>query len=200
MKHILYLASGSSGRKRLLNQAEIPFELISHTADESIVDIRQPIEVVVRQLAQLKMDHVVVPQGYEGQTVFVLTADTLTLDCNGQILGKPIDREDAIRMILNREPSLTGTAFCLQKKEFKNGLWHNLDRIVSYDAGWCTVDVADEFIDLYLSKIPYMMVSGAISVGGFGDQFVKEIRGSYSAIVGMPMFKLREALRAMNFF
>lgn len=200
MKNILYLASGSAGRKKLLIEAQIPFELISHAADETQCDLSQPIDVVVKHLALLKMKHVTLPQGREGQILFVLTADTLTLNHQGELMGKPVDRDDAVRMISDRKPTLTGTAFCLEKKEFQNGSWHTKDQIVDFDQAWCTVQVPDDSIDLYLREIPYLMVSGAISIGGFGEQFVTEIRGNYSAIIGMPMYKLRQSLQKMNFF
>lgn len=200
MKNILYLASGSAGRKKLLIEAEIPFELISHTADETQCDLSQPIDVVVKHLALLKMKHIQLPQAREGQIIFVLTADTLTLNAAGKLMGKPVDRDDAVAMISDQNPTLTGTAFCLEKKEFKDGVWHTKEQIVDYDQAWCTVQIPQDFIDLYLSKIAYLMVSGAISIQGFGEQFVTEIRGNYSAIIGMPMYKLRDALHKMNFF
>lgn len=200
MKHILYLASGSMGRKKLLIEAQIPFELVLHSADETTCSLNQPLDAVVKELALLKMKHVTLPQGQPGQVVFVLTADTLTLNSHGELLGKPKDREHAIAMLSNRNEALIGTAFCLEKKEYRDGVWHALDSMVDYDQAWCTVDIPAQYIDLYLSKIPYMMVSGGISISGFGEQFVKEIRGNYSAIIGMPMYKLHRALERMLFF
>ncbi|MBP6892611.1 Maf family protein [Candidatus Babeliales bacterium] len=200
MKHILYLASGSAGRKKLLIEAQIPFELISHTADETQCDLLQPIDVVVKHLAQLKMKYVQLPVGREEQVVFVLTADTLTLNSTGKLMGKPVDRDDAVAMISDQNPTLTGTAFCLEKKEFKDGIWYTQQQIIDYDQAWCTVQIPQNALELYLSKIPYLMVSGAISIQGFGEQFVSEIRGNYSSIIGMPMYKLRDALQKMNFF
>jgi predicted house-cleaning NTP pyrophosphatase (Maf/HAM1 superfamily) len=87
MKPILYLASGSAGRKKLLQDAQIPFELAFHSADETACDLSQPIDVVVKSLALLKMKHVALPYGYEGQIIFVLTADTLTLSHTGELMG-----------------------------------------------------------------------------------------------------------------
>ncbi len=200
MDPVLYLASGSDGRKKLLIDAQIAFELTSHTADETECDLSEPIDVVVKHLALLKMKHVVLPDGHEGQVVLVLTADTLTLNHEGKLMGKPVDHDDAIRMISDKNPTLTGTAFCLEKKEFKNGLWHSVQQIIDYDQASCTVVVPDESVELYLSKIPYLKVSGALSISGFGEQFVIEIRGNYASVIGMPMFKLRQALQAMNFF
>lgn len=42
--------------------------------------------------------------------------------------------------------------------------------------------------------------AGALFVEGFGAQFVKEVNGSYSAIIGLPMFEVREALEQIGFF
>ena len=199
MKSILYLASGSVGRKKLLTEAGISFELAFHTADETQCDLSQPLDVVVKSLALLKMKHVTLPQGHEGQIALVLTADTLTLNHQGKLLGKPVDRNHAIAMLSDKNQTVTGTAFCLEKKEYKNRSWHTLEQIVDYDQASCLIDVPESCIDIYLTKIPYMMVSGAISVQGFGEQFVKEIHGNYSAIIGMPMFKLHEALQKMSY-
>ncbi len=199
MKPILYLASGSVGRKKLLTEAGIFFELAFHTADETQCDLSQPLEIVVKYLALLKMKHVTLPQGHEGRIALVLTADTLTLNHQGKLLGKPVDRNHAIVMLSDKNPTTTGTAFCLEKKEYKNGSWHTLEQIVDYDQASCLIDVPERCIDIYLTKIPYMMVSGAISVQGFGEQFVKEIHGNYSAIIGMPMFQLRQALEKMSY-
>jgi septum formation protein len=198
--NLLYLASGSKGRKQLLIDAQIPFELVSHSADETIVDTNQPIEVVVKKLALLKMKHVILPAGHDGQIAFVVTADTLTLNSDKKILGKPTSREHAILMLKNKKPVLVATAFCLEKKEFKNGAWQTLTSIVDYDQAYGTVDVSHDCIDLYLSKVAYMMVSGAISADGFGAQFVKEVRGCYTSIIGMPMYKFRKALQSLGYF
>lgn len=200
MKNILYLASGSFARKKLLEEAQIPFEVITQNADETSCSLNQPLDMVVKKLAELKMAHVNLPRGLQGQKIYVLTADTLTLDCHGKLLGKPVDRDDAVKMLQNRNSVLVGTAFCLQTKEFRDGQWHTLQQIVDYDQAKCLVDVSDENIDLYLSTIPYLLVSGSVSIDGFGEQFVKEVTGCYSAIIGIPMYKLRKALHILEFF
>ena len=56
------------------------------------------------------------------------------------------------------------------------------------------------FIDFYLDQIPFMTLSGAGFIEGIGEQFVKEINGCYSAILGLPMYKLREALFSLEFY
>ena len=134
------------------------------------------------------------------KTILVLTADTLTLNSDNKILGKPKNRDEAIAMLSNRNPVLVGTGFCLDKKEFDGRQWHTIEQIVDYDQAYCTVDIPPHRLDFYLSKVAYLKVSGSFSVGGFGDQFVKEVVGNYSAIIGLPMYQLRKGLEKMDFF
>ncbi len=201
MEYILYLASGSASRRGMLMAAGIPFQVTDHAADEGSCSLQQPLEQLVTEIALLKMEHVQIPVGQDGQIVFVLTADTMTLDNHNQLHGKPVDRHDARLMLTScRSGATVGTAFCLEKRIFQNGAWVVLQKIVSYDQAWCVVDVPDVFLDFYLDRIPFTQVSGGITIEGFGEQFVKEVSGCYSAILGMPMFKLREALYSLGFY
>ena len=61
-------------------------------------------------------------------------------------------------------------------------------------------EVPEEWIDIYLEKSVGLRASGAIAIEDFGEQFLKSVSGSYSAIVGLPMFELREALSQLGFF
>ncbi len=201
MKYHLYLASGSLSRKLLLEDSQIPFSIISQTADESQCSLDQSLEKLVRELAYLKMNHIVLPQGKEGQIAFFVTADTMTIDLDNKLHGKPTNREDAKRMLRAcRDGAIVGTAFCLERKIFKNNSWIFQKRIVDYDQAWCRVDISDIFLDFYLDHVPFTQVSGGITIEKFGEQFVKEIKGNYSAILGMPMYKLREALYQLGFY
>lgn len=201
MKYQLYLASSSASRKSLLERSNIPFTLISQNADESVCSLQQPLDMVIQQIAELKMKHILLPEGREGDIAFFLTADTLTLDADNNIYGKPKDRDDAVRMLRAcRKGVIVGSAFCLERKMYQNGQWHTQEHILEYDRAYCVVDVPEVFIDFYLDTVPYLDVSGAVRIGGFGEQFVKEINGCYSAIIGIPMYKLRDALYSLGFY
>lgn len=197
----LYLASGSAARKKLLQEAGLTFAVIEQTADESQCPLNQSLESLVRQLAELKMEHIVAPSVAEGALGFFLTADTMTLDSRKRFFGKPVDRNHAVEMLIScRQGTTIGSGFCLEKRQFKGGSWQRLQRTVGYDQAFCIIDIPDEFLDYYLDRVPFTQVSGGITIEGLGEQFVREIRGSYSAILGMPMFKVREALKAMGFY
>lgn len=205
MKHTLYLASGSATRKELLATAQIPFVLVGHTADESVADLSKPLPEVVTWLAQLKMRHVQIPDGmFDGQIVFVLTADTLTLtERDGQptLLGKPKNRADAVQMLKRSHTgATTGSAFCIQKRVWQQNAWHLLDEQTGYAQGWALIVIDGEWIDFYLDRIDYMSLSGAIKIRGLCEQFTHEIRGSYSAIMGLPMYQVKDTLLRMGFY
>lgn len=202
VKFMLYIASSSVSRKNLLQQALIPFQVIAQHANESQVSTDQPLHQIVMQIAQLKMNHAEIPPGmYHKQICFVLTADTLGLTQAGRVLTKPCDRDDAITMLTQaRAGTLTATGFCIRTLEWDGSAWNMVQEVVGYDQAQTVFDVPDDCIDWYLDTIPFLSVSGAISIEGFGGQFLQSVNGNYETIVGLPMFKIRKALHALGFY
>lgn len=202
ISHVLYIASNSASRKRLLSEAGIPFQVITQDADESLVNTNQALSDIVVQIAMLKMQHAQIPAGgVDGDICFVLTADTLGLTMSGRVLCKPVDRKDAVSMLIDARPgTLTATGFCLRKLQWRHDAWVVVQEVVDFDQAQSVFDVPDEFIDFYLDAIPFLTVSGAISIEGIGGQFVKSVDGSYETIVGLPMFKIRQALFKFGFY
>jgi septum formation protein len=201
MDRVILLGSQSLSRQELLRQAEIPFKLVGHSSDEACCDWDRPFHEIVASIARSKMDHVIIPTGSQGEYCFVLTADTMTLSPDGRISGKPCDRDDAVKKIQSaRDGAVVCTAFCLDKKVWSQGAWVTHRRIEQFAQGTCFFDVPDEFLDRYLS-IPFVYkCAGAFFVDGYGAQFVRSLQGSYTAIMGLPMFELRQALTSMGFF
>ncbi len=202
MPYVLYIASNSTSRKSLLSQACLPFKIIDQSADESAVSVNQSLLDIVQQIAMLKMQHAQIPLGKEeGDICFVLTADTLGLTKLGRVLCKPVDRHDAITMLRDaRLGTITATGFCLRKLCWQDNVWVVLQEIVDVDSAESIFDVPQDFIDFYLDAIPFLSVSGAISIEGFGGQFLQSVHGSYETIVGLPMFKIRAALFDFGFY
>ena len=198
---VLLLASQSQSRTMLLAEAGIPFAVITQEADESACDWGQPIDKLVLSISLYKMEHAVLPEGKEGDTIFVLTADTLSKDANGEIQGKPKDRQNAIAKIKQaREGTRLCSAFCLDKKQFKDGGWHTIKRVHEVVSAEYCFDIPDNWIERYLEETIALSCSNAIAVEQYGSQFLKQVRGSYSAIVGLPMYELRQALERIGFF
>lgn len=201
MKNIL-LASSSQSRQQLLKESLIPFTIIQQTADEELCDHSLPLDQLVMCVAKLKMQHVIMPQGNkEGEIAFVLTADTLSQDAAGTINKKPTSRADAwFKIRAARAGARLSTAFCLEKRIWNDEEWHTINRIERVVSAEYQYNVSDQEIDYYLDHSLGMKASGAIAVEGFGLQFLEHVKGSYSTIIGLPLYELREALHQLDFF
>jgi len=201
MNNILLLASQSISRRLLLVKAQIPFVLLDQDANEAECDWGLPLPQLVESIAKHKMAQIIMPQGIEGQHLFVLTADTLTQDKKGTMLGKPSNKQHAYTMLNTiRQGAQVGTAFCLDKKVYRFDRWQIEERVIEYVQAECVFVVPDWAVDYYLENSLAMKASGAITIEGFGAQFLKSINGSYSAIMGLPLYEVRKALEKLNFF
>lgn len=200
--NILYFGSKSQPRKMLLEEAKIPFIVVEQDANETHCDWSLPLPQLVLSIALYKMQHVIIPSGKEENDIcFVLTADTMSHDKTGKIHGKPKDRDDAIAKIkAARDGSLLCTAFCIDKKIWRDGKWEIEERVADIVSSEFLYYIPDEWIDYYLENTPYLDVSGAIAVEKFGNQFLKKVNGSYSTIIGLPLFEVRQALDKLGFF
>src|SRR5579863_273824 len=201
-KNVLYFGSKSQSRCMLLEESQIPFVMVSQNADESQCDWGLPLPQLVLSIALYKMQHVVLPDGMrEGDVCYVLTADTMSHDKMGVIHGKPVDRVDAIAKIkATAAGSFLCTAFCLDRKVWQSGAWVIQERIADVVSAEFIFSVPQQWLDIYLEKTPFLDVSGGIAVEKFGNQFLKTVQGSYSTIIGLPLFELREALEKLDFF
>jgi septum formation protein len=197
----LLLASTSSSRQQLLKDARIPFTLIGQSADESQCDWSQSLEQVVTSIACYKMNHALVPAGSQpGDICYVLTADTLSQDAQGVISGKPKDYEQAVAMLkAARGGMITATAFCLERKVWRSGSWQTDKRVVECVSATYQFNVPDSWIATYIDQAEVLQASGAIKIEGFGALFLESVQGSYSAIVGLSMSQVRQALERLGF-
>jgi septum formation protein len=198
----LFLASQSESRQQILTTAKIPFSVIKQTADESQCDWHMPLRQLLESIAVAKMNCAILPEGKDGDEIFVLTADTMGQDQHGAIYGKPTSREDAIGMIKAlRGNGMVGTAFCLDKKKYSQNMWHVEKRIIDFAYARYEFSMPDHWIEQYLEHEPdYMHISGAITVDGYGAQFLESVDGSYGAVTGLPMYELRKALDEIGFY
>ena len=171
----IILASNSPRRKELLKNHNIEFEVIPSNVLEEIDNLLTPYENVMN-LAKLKaMD---VYKNHE--THSILAADTIVI-YNNEILGKPIDTEDARRMLrlLSGETHevATGVAF------IKNGILN-----VSYEVSKVTFkELSDSDIEWYIETKEPMDKAGSYAIQGLGSKFIESYEGSFDNIVGLPM-------------
>ncbi|MBY0109767.1 MAG: Maf family protein [Candidatus Babeliaceae bacterium] len=204
MSHIIYLASQSPSRKRLLQETAIPFQVLTQFADEKACDWTLPLEQLVKSIAIYKMDSLLINEIQPQSTglVWVLTADTLGQDAQGKIYAKPADYDDAVNQIKKQRDQWVrvATAFCLDRKVFKDGSWQIEERFSQTVISHIFFSIEDHEIDRYINVVDALSCAGSISIDGFGGQYLKALDGSYSSVIGLPLFEVRQALKKTNFF
>jgi len=171
---MLILASQSPRRSEILRQAGIPFVVKPANVDESAYP-GEPAEEYVRRVTQEKAMAVETAAGD-----IVLGADTVVL-IDGEILGKPIDRADAVRMLAQlagREHEVI-TGICLRR-----GAEVLHDRAVT--SVWFTPLTRQE-IEQYVASGEPMDKAGAYAIQGLASKFIERIDGSYTNVVGLPI-------------
>lgn len=202
--HTLLLASRSSSRRALLDAAQISYVLYEHEIDERAIPWSLPLEQLVLVIARQKMEAVsyAVPPTNASDMLFVLTADTLTQNHDGIICGKPSSYEDARAMLaaFRDKESRIATGFRLELRIWKQGGWQ-VDRVHEETVvGTCLFSVPEHCVAEYLQKAPALSCAGAMAIEEYGLQFTRHVAGSYSAIIGLPLYELRRALDSMQFF
>lgn len=202
MSSILLLGSSSQSRQMLLKEALIEFQIIGHAANEDLFKNKGTLHEQVRAIAEHKMAHCSVPNDFPYDSAYILTADTMGMTQAGDILGKPKDRSDALEKLkaCNEGVLTTATAFCLEKRVKKEGLWKTVAQHMQVVAAQSEFYVPENWLDRYLEHSLGLVASGAVAIELYGAQFLKSVSGSYTAIVGLPICEVREALEKMGFF
>ncbi len=200
--NILYLASQSKSRQQLLQAAYIPFQVINQSFDEKSCDWNQELNLLVQKIAQCKMRSVVLPDNNkEGDIIYILTADSLTQDKNGKIYGKPNSYQEAFDMLNALQGiSSVSTAFCLEKRLYTKRQWIVISQKSEIITGSCELYMPESYYQDYFATVDVFKLAGAFSIEGYCQQFVESVSGSYSAIIGLPMFQVRQALERLGFF
>ena len=162
------------------------YQVIVADIDESI----QPGEGAGEYVCRMAREKALEVHRRDGVTVAVLGADTAVV-VNGRILGKPVDREDAIRMLehLSGRTHEVWSAVALISPG--GGLRErlNITRV--------TFSVLDRaWIESYCDSGEPMDKAGAYGVQGIAAQKISHIEGSYSGVMGLPLHETAEILQA----
>jgi septum formation protein len=182
---MLVLASQSPRRREILQQAGIPFVVRIAPVDESPLEGEKPREYVCR-LAEWKAQAV-----DSSPEEIVLGADT-TVVVDGRMLGKPVDAEDAHRMLRllagRKHEVLTG--ICL-----KQGKHRSVD--CAETSVWFS-EMTEEEIAEYVATGEPMDKAGAYAIQGFASKFIRRLDGCYFNVVGLPVSLVYQHLRLAN--
>lgn len=183
MNRSLHLASASPRRQEILAALRLEFTAKGVNIDESIVPGETPRDMVLRlSVAKAAAAPQIADQVVLGSDTAVVLGDT--------VMGKPADADDAIRMLM----ALSGQSH------------HVLTAVaLRTDSGTATAcsDTQVSFREIgrdearrYWQSGEPQDKAGGYGIQGLGGAFVRAIRGSYSGVVGLPVFETVELLRA----
>lgn len=180
----IYLASRSPRRQELLRQVGVRFELLSADVPERRAPGQSPADYALAMaLAKARAGR----SAGAPQPLPVLGADTDVV-IDDEIFGKPSGRDEALAMLSrlsNRTHEVFSSVAAVLDGRSETAL--SVTRVTfgaitpaQARAYWDTGEPADK--------------AGAYAIQGFGAQFVKEIHGSYSGVVGLPLYETLQVL------
>jgi septum formation protein len=184
----IILASQSPRRKELLHLAEIDFEVIVTNTDESY-PVGLSFEETAMHIAKNKA--LAIAQNNANRTI--LAADTIVV-CNNKIIGKPIDREDAIAILTelsgNTHDVITGV--CILKNDVE---------VLFADSTTVSFHVlTHEQIIFYVDKYKPYDKAGAYAIQEWiGAVGIKRVEGDFYNVMGLPISRVKASLDSNTF-
>jgi septum formation protein len=194
---LIYLASQSPRRAQLLQQIGMTYELLVHDEFEDAEGIEAvlPNETAlkyVQRVTQLKLDAALLRRQRRGLAKApVLCADT-TVALGRQILGKPANQHDAIRMLtlLAGRTHRVLTAVAVQSGRSRS--------LVLSQSQVTFAPMSQRDVLAYVKSGEPMGKAGAYAVQGRAAIFIARISGSYSGIMGLPVYETAQLLKTLK--
>jgi septum formation protein len=183
----LVLASSSARRSELLSQVGLTFEIRPADIDESVHAGEPPIEYV-RRLSVEKAAAVARP----GE--IVVAADT-TVEVDGEILAKPVDGDDArrmLRLLSGRVHQVhTGVTVAMTRAAGRPSTSHT--QVVHTAVTFVELD--DATVDWYVRTGEPDGKAGGYAIQGAGGALVERLDGSVTNVIGLPLAETLETIR-----
>lgn len=195
----LYLASQSPRRRELLMRLGVAFDVLPLRASQGRMDVDEtprpgesPTDFAVRMASEKAEAGWRAVEWRKLLKQPVLGADT-DVEVDGDILGKPADRDDAAQMLAR----LSGRGHWVHSAvavRFEERFEVRLSS-TKVEFGVLT----PEQIERYLESGEYLGKAGAYGIQGRAERFVARIEGSYTGIVGLPLHDTAELLQLFGF-
>lgn len=185
---MIYLASGSPRRAELLVQIGVTFLVLTPDIDESERALEFAQAYVARMAREKAQEGVVLYRRQGWAQAPVLAADTIVV-CDGVILHKPDTPEQAYRALrrLSGRTHTVHTALCLVGQSTQEVLSSS---VVTFKT------LTDAEIESYCATGEPLGKAGAYAIQGRGALFVSHMAGSYSGIMGLPLYECGRLLKA----
>ena len=187
----LVLASQSPRREALLSQLGYQFICQPANIDESVFYDEPALNYVVRMA--IEKAQVIAQATKPSLNCLILGADTCVVN-NGEILAKPIDLTDCITILqtLSAKKHQVLTAIAVTNGE-------NISHEVIITDVYFKTLTTDEITAYWHTGEPQDK-AGAYGIQGIGGQFVRRMEGSYSAVVGLPLYETSQLLAKFGLF
>jgi septum formation protein len=194
MTDFVYLASQSPRRRQLLEQIGMRYELLLATPEEDVESLETVLPgeaplAYVKRVTQLKLEAAVRRMKQRGlPNAPVLCADT-TVALGRDILGKPQNAADALRIL----KTLSGqTHRVLTAVALSSGRRRWTDVSIS-KVSFAPMKLAE--IKKYIATGEPMGKAGAYGIQGAAAAYISQIKGSYSGIMGLPLFETSQLIK-----
>lgn len=184
---VVILGSKSPRRQELLQKLGVPFQILTADVDETMDPAAAPQDAVA-QVSARKAAAIAQRAGSED---LIVCADTVVV-LGGQIMGKPADREDAVRML---------TALSDKTHEVLTGVTvQNAEKSVTVVERTLVTfrRLLPREIAVYVESGEPMDKAGGYGVQGAAASFVSHLDGDYFNVMGLPLCKLTGLLRSFG--
>lgn len=198
MNNFVYLASQSPRRRQLLEQLGVDYALLlpEPNEDAEALEVALPREAplaYVQRVTQLKLDAALSRLKRLGLPAAPVLCSDTTVALGRAILGKPLDVADAARILT----SLAGKTHRVMTAVTVGTADQRLQAVSVSRVTFAPMSAAQ--IVAYVDTGEPMGKAGAYGVQGRAAAHISHLSGSYTGIMGLPLFETAQLLRAMGF-
>ena len=187
------LASQSPRRRELLGRLGLTFDILPAQGEEQMIG--ETPDEIVEELSRQKAEEVLGRVEAAAEEILVIGADTVVA-VDGEILGKPHDREDARRMIRELQDRVhqvyTGVTLLRRHPDgtLQRRTFHEETHVDVYA-------MSDEEIEAYIDTPEPYDKAGAYGIQGGFSLYIRRIDGDYNNVVGLPAARVYHEIRKL---
>jgi septum formation protein len=192
--HKIILASGSPRRSQLLESAEIPFDVMIAATDESYPNDLLPDEIAIHIAftKALAVQNILKENEPNSEAHTIIAADTIVVLGN-EIIGKPVNREDAIKTLLSLSGKahkvITGVSILSAKEKIEFAE----ETQVEFH------ELSQKQIEFYVDKYKPYDKAGAYAIQEWiGIIGIKSIKGDFYNVMGLPVSRVVKELEKLE--
>ena len=185
----LVLASASPSRLELLKSTKVFPDIIEPSNIDESVQKKEKPKFYLKRICYKKALNI---QNKYKEDI-ILSADTI-VTTSQKIFGKPLDKHDAIKTLkyLSGRNHNVSTGVCVLYKDKK--------KIKIIETKIKFKRLHDDEIDQYIKTNEWLNKAGSYAIQGFAERFIVKINGSYSNVVGLPLYETVNLLKSIKSF